>query len=325
MNFEAAKADYLYAYLKKASSAYYEGNPIISDEQFDYLADLIDFKDVGSKPQTDTKKHWNRMYSLQKYYRGEGKVPLAEYTGFKYESTKLDGAAISALYVDGKLTQVLTRGDGIEGRDITEKFLFSTRAILPKQIKALGLIQVTGEVTATSEIDNARNYASGALALQDLNEFNSRELYFTAYGLYPMTQTYELDLETLRLEGFKTVADAEWCSKFDSDGIVIRINDNALFDRLGYTSKHPKGAYALKQRKIGVITKLLDVEWQVGKSGKVTPVAILEPCKIDSATISRATLNNQAFIEALDLEIGCSVEIIKAGDIIPTIVRRVVD
>jgi NAD-dependent DNA ligase len=325
MNFEAAKDDYLYSYLKQASAAYYEGNPIITDEQFDYLADLIDFKEVGSKPSSDTKKHWTRMYSLQKYYRGEGKVPLAEYNGFKYESTKLDGAAISALYVDGKLTQVLTRGDGIEGRDITEKFLFSTKVILPKQIKAIGLIQVTGEITALSEVDNPRNYASGALALLDLNEFNTRELFFTAYGLFPMTPTYELDLETLRLEGFKTVADEDWCAKFDSDGLVIRINDNRLFESLGYTSKHPKGAYALKQRKLGVTTKLLSVEWQVGKSGKVTPVAILEPCKIGDATITRATLNNQAFIEALGLELECTVELIKAGDIIPTIVRRVLD
>lgn len=323
MKFEAARAEFIDKLLVEASHAYYAGTPIISDEQFDYLADLVDFKQVGSKALTDVKKHYKRMFSLQKFYNGEGKNPLAEYSGFKFESPKLDGAAISIFYIEGQLTQVLTRGDGIEGRDITDKFLFGSNSIIPKTISLPGMVQVTGEITALAEVENARNYASGALSLLDATEFNSRDLYFTAYGLYPETLTYERDLEVLRLEWFKTVADEDWCAKFQTDGIVVRINDNKLFEQLGYTAKHPRGAYALKVRKFGAITTLLDVQWQVGKSGKVTPVAILEPCIIDDAKISRATLNNQAFIEALDLEIGCRVEVQKAGDIIPTIVRRV--
>ena len=324
MKFETAKVEFIDKLLKEASAAYYNtGTSILTDEQFDYLADLVDFKQVGSKALTDVKKHYKRMYSLQKFYNGEGKNPLADYSGFKYESPKLDGAAISVLYLNGILTQVLTRGDGIEGRDITDKFLFSSKSIVPKNISLLGIIQVTGEVTTLSDVENARNYASGALNLLDISEFNSRDLYFTAYSLYPLTQNYELDLETLRLQGFKTVADESWCAQFQTDGIVVRVNDNALFDKLGATAKHPRGAYALKERKFGAITTLLDVEWQVGKSGKVTPVAILEPCIVGDAKISRATLNNQAFIEALDLEIGCKVEVMRAGDIIPSIVRRI--
>ena len=323
MKFETAKAEFIDTLLKKASHAYYQGTPIISDEQFDYLADLVDFKGLGSKAIGDTKKHYKRMYSLQKFYNGEGKNPLAGYEGFKFESPKLDGAAISVLYIDGQLTQVLTRGDGIEGRDITDKFLFSDKSIVPKKIKSLGIVQVTGEITTLSDVENARNYASGALNLIDLAEFNSRDLYFTAYGLFPMNPTYERDLEILRLEWFKTVADEDWCAQFQTDGIVIRINDNELFEKLGYTAKHPKGAYALKTRKFGAITTLLDVQWQVGKSGKVTPVAILEPCKVDDATITRATLNNQAFIQALNLEIGCKVEVARSGEIIPQIIRRI--
>ena len=323
MKFETARAEFIDKLLIEASHAYYSGTPIISDEQFDYLSDLVDFRQVGSKALTDVKKHYKRMYSLQKFYNGEGKNPLADYSGFKFESPKLDGAAISVLYIDGQLTQVLTRGDGIEGRDITDKFLFSSKSIIPKTISLSGMIQVTGEITALAEVENARNYASGALNLLDLNEFNSRDLYFTAYGLYPETLTYERDLEILRLEWFKTVADEEWCAQFQTDGIVIRINDNKLFEQLGYTAKHPRGAYALKTRKFGAITTLLDVQWQVGKSGKVTPVAILETCIIDDAKISRATLNNQAFIEALDLEIGCKVEVARSGEIIPQIIRRV--
>lgn len=324
MNFEAAKSEFIDEFLRKASVAYYAGTPIISDEQFDYLSDLVGFSDLGSKEVKDIKKHYRRMYSLNKHYVGEGKPPLADIPNVaKVETPKLDGAAIGALYIDGTLTQVLTRGDGIEGRDITDKFLFSTKAILPKKIAMMGVVQVTGEITALSGVDNARNYASGALSLLDINEFNTRDLYFTAYGLYPFTQTYELDMDTLRLNGFHTVIDELWTWQFDTDGKVIRINDNALYEQAGYTAKHPKGAYALKVRKVGVVTKLLDVVWQVGKSGKVTPVAILEPVLIESATVTRATLNNMAFIDALGLEINCMVEVIKAGEIIPTIVRRV--
>jgi DNA ligase (NAD+) len=322
VKFETAKAELIDSLLVKASKAYYDGEPILSDEQFDYLADLVDFKGLGAKPTGEVKKHYKRMFSLQKHYAGEGKVPLADYTNFKYKSPKLDGAAIAALYIDKQLVQVLTRGDGIEGRDITEKFLFSSKPVLPKQIDIEGIVQVTGEITTLSDVENARNYASGALNLIDINEFNSRDLYFTAYGLYPETQTYEHDLETLRLNSFKTVANEEWCAQFDTDGIVIRINDNEDYNSLGHTAKHPRGAYAVKERKFGAITTLLDVEWQVGKSGKVTPVAILEPCKIGDSTVARATLNNIAFIDSLGLEIGCKVEVQKMGDIIPAIIRR---
>jgi len=91
---------------------------------------------------------------------------------------------------------------------------------------------------------------------------------------------------------------------------------------LGYTAHHPRGAYALKIREKGVETTLLDVVWQTGKSGKVTPVAILEPIEIDDAQISRATLNNMAYIESLNLEIGCQVEVIRAGKIIPCVIGR---
>ena len=100
----------------------------------------------------------------------------------------------------------------------------------------------------------------------------------------------------------------------------MRLNDNEKFRRLGHTSHHPRGAFALKEQKKGVTTTLLDVEWQVGKSGVVSPVAILEPCVIGEATVSRATLHNKSYIEELGLYIGCEVEVIRSGEIIPRIV-----
>jgi DNA ligase (NAD+) len=104
---------------------------------------------------------------------------------------------------------------------------------------------------------------------------------------------------------------------------VFRLDDNAEFKKYGQTAKHPRGAYALKVRTEGVPTKLLDVVWQTGKSGKVTPVAILDPIEIDGAKISQATLNNIKYIEDLGLEIGCTVAVERAGGIIPRVLKRI--
>ena len=124
---------------------------------------------------------------------------------------------------------------------------------------------------------------------------------------------------------FETVYTCEpsYLDKFPQDGIVFRLNEYAKFNELGYTSKHPRGAFALKERKGGIITKLLDVEWQVGRSGVVSPVAILEPVTIGEAKVSRATLHNMKYIQELDLEIGCLVEVVRAGEIIPRVLRRI--
>jgi DNA ligase (NAD+) len=96
-----------------------------------------------------------------------------------------------------------------------------------------------------------------------------------------------------------------------------------LYLEAGFTSKHPRAAYALKPKPEAKVTKLLDVVWQVGRSGVVSPVAILEPVTIGEATISRATLHNMEYINLLNLELGCDVEVIRSGEIIPRIVRRV--
>ena len=104
---------------------------------------------------------------------------------------------------------------------------------------------------------------------------------------------------------------------------MFRVDSYSYFDKLGHTAHHPRGAYAFKKREAGVVTKLIGVEWNTGKSGIVAPTGLLEPIEINGATISRATLHNIAFIRELDLEIGCSVEIIRSGEIIPKVVRRV--
>lgn len=309
-------------FLDKASQAYYAGQPIISDEQFDQLADSCGYSKVGAKQHGNVERHLYRMYSLQKFYEDEDQKRPLEGIRDIVTSAKLDGAAISLVYADGNLVRGLTRGDGVEGQLITDKLLAST--VVPHTIPFHGTVQITGEIVAPINIENARNYAAGALNLKDVEEFRQRALSFFAYNVTPGgNKTYREDLRMLQSWGFSVITEDNLDKIFPCDGLVFRVNDNELFQELGFTSKHPRGAYAKKERAEHVETKLLDVEWQVGKSGKVTPVAILEPVLIGDATVSRATLNNPGFIEMLDLQIGDTVAVIRSGEIIPCILHKV--
>ena len=304
--------------VRQAAKAYYEGNPIMSDEVYDHLLELSNIEDVGYSANSEKRfPHLYPMFSLQKIWEGEDRPVWKE----AYVSAKFDGAAISILIGDGKLQKVLTRGDGKEGLDVTHLMEHK----LPKKYLN-GVWQITGEVVAPKTVPNARNYAAGALGLKDSEEFKKRDVRFIAYGIEPNpTSDYYNDLKFIESLGFTSVDNIENSEDYPQDGMVIRILDNKEFYTAGFTSHHPRGAYALKKREEGVVTKLLDVEWQVGKSGAVSPVAILEPVKIEDACISRASLHNKGIIEALDLKIGCQVEVIRAGKIIPQIVRRIDD
>lgn len=310
-------------FLDSAAEAYYAGSPIIADAQFDALADSVGYNKVGATRQnTKVARHLYQMYSLQKYYEDEGTQPLQGVSGCIAVSPKLDGAALSLLYIDGALVQVLTRGDGTEGQIVTDKFVGNP--IVPQTVPFIGVYQITGEIVAPINIENARNYAAGALNLKDTAEFRSRALSFFAYGVQPaLAATFDYDLDRLKAAGFSVINEAALDKIFPCDGLVFRVNDNKTFYDMGYTAKHPRGAYARKERAEHVETKLLGVEWQVGKSGKVTPVGILEPVLIGDALVSRATLNNPGFIEMLDLQIGDTVAVIRAGEIIPCILHKV--
>mgnify|MGYP000846959938 CR=1 FL=1 len=302
-------------FLDYAAQKYFKGEPILSDEEWDRLADKYHYVEVGF-PMNKGIPHHYRMYSLQKCFNLM-KPP------FRLDevclSPKLDGAAVSLLYENGVLRLALTRGDGIKGQDITDKMQF----LVPTRVDVTWPLQITGEVVAPSSIPNARNYAAGALNLKSTEDFSFRDLYFFGYEMQPYKlPTYDAAMAMLRSLGFRT-AYLDDCSKFPTDGTVYRINSYEKFESMGYTAHHPKGAFALKTQKQGKITTLVDVEWQVGKSGVVSPVAILEPVDIEGATVSRATLHNINYIRSLDLKLGCQVEVIRSGDIIPRIVRRV--
>ena len=301
--------------LDDASKSYYEGTPIMSDEEFDFLSDKFNYTSVGYKV-TDAIPHAYRMYSLQKVFDIDNS-PL--HLPDCNKSPKLDGAAVSLLYVNGELHLALTRGDGIEGRDITDKMKW----LVPTYINVPGVRQITGEVVADILIPNSRNYAAGALNLKDIEEFSKRDVTFVAYDIFPfLTDSWQHGMTKLKQQGINTV-DSFDSTNYPTDGTVYRLDCNNEFKLLGYTSKHPHGAFALKKQKAPEVTKLLDVKWQVGKSGVVSPVAILEPVEIGGAVVSRATLHNIDYIRSLDLQIGCMVEVIRSGEIIPRIVGRV--
>ncbi len=308
--------------LQKYSEAYYDGNPIISNEEYDALERVHGQVLQG----TGDVAHRFRMYSLQKHYDKDGAYPF----NGGVQTPKLDGAAVSLLYVEGKLVLGLSRGNGIVGRDITEKLAKLVPGDLVKDLT----VQVTGEVVALENVENSRNFASGALNLKDLKDFDLRvadgKMKFVAYNVqevddsFGIEDTYEKDMNFLASLGFETILDGDF-EGYPKDGIVFRKSRNAEFNSLGFTDKFPRGAFAHKEEQESVETTLLDVVWETGKSGKVTPVAILETVVIDEANVSRATLNNEAYIEALDLEIGCTVQVIRAGEIIPKIIGRVYD
>lgn len=312
----------VHEYLNRCAREYYAGMPSISDELFDALAESSGYNQVGARQHDNEEKHHFQMYSLQKFYEDEGKEsPLKGYKDIDI-SPKIDGAAVDLLYLDGRFARALTRGDGVIGTVVTDKFIESK--LIPQTISTLGVVQITGELAAPSHIENARNYAAGSLNLKDVDEFRTRAVTFFAYGIQPaQTSSFSKDMRFLRDQGFNTIKDPDIEKIYPCDGLVFRLNSYIEFYDLGYTAKHPRGAYALKQRKEAVETILLDVEWQTGKSGKVTPVAILEPVLVGDAWVSRATLNNISFIRALDLRIGDRVAIQRAGEIIPQVLYKV--
>jgi len=314
----------LEALIKQARIAYYNGKPMMSDEAYDRLEEQLGtVTEVGHdliKNRNARYPHAFRMYSLQKAYSVEehpnyGNEPVVV-------TPKLDGAAVSLQYIRGELSLALTRGDGKHGLEITDNMRFLIPRILLPAV-GIPLLQITGEVVAPATIKNSRNYAAGALSLHDVIEFQNRDLTFIAYGVQPYQNgNFVEDMEFLDKCGFETIIDSDY-PMFPQDGNVWRIINNDAFEELGYTSHHPRGAFAKKVKQKGIVTKLLDVKWQVGKSGNVSPVAVLEPIEIDGARVARATLHNIGIIEDLGLEIGCMVEVIRAGEIIPQVVRRV--
>ena len=275
---------------------------------------------------------------------------------------KIDGLAVSLKYEDGRFVQGLTRGDGTTGEDITENL--RTIHAIPLKIKEPLNVEVRGEAymprrsfmrlnderekNEEQPFANPRNAAAGSLRQLDPKLAAKRKLSVFLYSVNDFTDfnaTTQSDaLDELDRLGFKTnherarVEDREgvleyikkWTKQreqlsYDIDGIVIKVNDLDQQDEMGFTQKSPRWAIAYKFPAEEVVTELKDIELSIGRTGVVTPTAILEPIRVAGTTVSRASLHNEDLIKERDIRIGDSVIVKKAGDIIPEVVRSIID
>lgn len=357
--------------------------PIISDYEFDQLLQTLqdlekkypDFSDPNSPTKRvgggitksfETVPHKNPMYSLSNTYSKEEllqweerlKKALGEEAQIEYTcELKFDGASISLTYENGVLVKAITRGDGVQGDNITTNV--KTIKTIPLKLKAdfPKFFEIRGEILLPWEgfhkmneqraalgeplYRNPRNTASGSLKLQDSRIVADRPLTCFLYSLagdsLPVSSQFEA-LTKAREWGFKVPESAEkvnsidavfdfitsWEEKrkslpFEIDGIVIKVNSLFQQDELGFTSKAPRWAIAYKYKAEQASTRLNDVQYQVGRTGAVTPVAQLEPVLISGTTVKRASLHNADQIQKLDLRIGDLVYVEKGGEIIPKI------
>lgn len=275
---------------------------------------------------------------------------------------KIDGLAVSLKYLNGRFVQGLTRGDGTTGENITENL--KTIHAIPLTIKEPLSIEVRGEaymprksfVSLNEQKEqngeqlfaNPRNAAAGSLRQLDSKLTAKRKLDIFLYSVNDLTEI-EADSQSEALNnldelGFKTNKEREtfddiegvlsfiskWTEQrnnlsYDIDGIVIKVDDLSQQEELGFTQKSPRWAIAYKFPAEEVLTTLTDIELSIGRTGVVTPTAILEPVKVAGTTVSRASLHNEDLIHEKDIRIGDKVVIKKAGDIIPEVVKSIAE
>lgn len=270
---------------------------------------------------------------------------------------KMDGLAVSLIYKDGKFVSAATRGNGVIGEDITHNV--RTIKKLPLTLHKKVDLEVRGEIYMNKKVfnelnekrkqenlnlfQNPRNAAAGSIRQLDSSITKERQLDIVLYHLPNTTlKKHSETIELLKECGLPTNPNNKICKNIDEimdyihywtehrpelpyeiDGIVIKVNDLAMQKRLGYTVKYPKWAVAYKFPAETVITRLDDIVCTVGRTGQITPNAVLEPIKVAGSTIRRATLHNYQYISDKDLRIGDYVYLHKAGDVIPEVVGPV--
>ena len=214
----------------------------------------------------------------------------------------------------------LTRGNGEMGTDVTH--LVSMLSGAPVKIDTeFDEVVINGECVTDNDVENYRNYVSGALGLDSPFEFSDRNIKFIAHDWLGVQMNYTTRMKTVKNMGFYTVLDDEsW--DYPQDGVVYRTDSWQQEQMLGWTSKYPKFAVALKEREAETaITTLLGVEWTIGRTGTVNPTGIIEPVTLDDAVLRRVTLHNIGIIEDHNLGLGDQIEIERAGGVIPKFLR----
>lgn len=357
-------------------------NPTISDYEFDLkLKELQALEDANPQffdPNSPTQRvggtitknfntvvHDFRMYSLDNSYSKEDLLDwekrIKKMVDGEVQYTcelKYDGASMNLTYEDGKLVRAVTRGDGVQGDEVTANV--KTIKTVPLQLKGdfpkrfdirgeiilpiEGFLKMNEERIANDEepYRNPRNTASGSLKLQDSAEVAKRPLECLLYSIkgndLNITTQYE-GLEKARAWGFKVPKEAKLVDSIDEvlefvaywdenrhnlpyeiDGVVIKVNSLFQQDELGFTAKAPRWAIAYKFKAEQVSTRLNEITYQVGRTGAITPVANLEPVQLAGTIVKRASLHNADQIEKLDIRVGDEVYVEKGGEIIPKIV-----
>lgn len=306
----------------------------------------------------EQSKHLRRLYSLDKcqsideFYewcaRTEKVVSHLPTLTAEY---KFDGLTLNLLYDNGKLVQAATRGDGVTGEIVTAQV--RTISKLPREIEYKGRIEIQGEgilrlsnfnkynLTAAEPLKNARNGVAGAIRNLNPAVTAERNISFFAYNVGYSDKTFETQKgirDFLIEQGFETEGDfalvstreeiEEYINRAEEmrsgldyliDGLVFKVNNLAYRDELGYTEKFPKWAIAYKFKADEMTTVLNDVVWQVSRSAKLNPLAVLEPVDIGGVTVKKATLNNYGDILRKNVKIGDRVFIRRSNDVIPEI------
>jgi DNA ligase (NAD+) len=371
---------------------YVMNDPLISDFEFDKIYEALKKIEKinpslitndsptqrvgpGITKQFNTVPHLVPMLSLENSYNAEDLLDwdrkARELSGLENITycvePKFDGASISLIYENDLYTRGATRGDGVEGEDITLNLKQIRSIPLSAAFSTYGIeqIEIRGEVLMNKDnfkkfneqlaeqnlppLANPRNAASGSLRMKDATSVGKRNLeafiYHIAYIQYNEKNTRILShsesLELLWKLGFKSpVAEKkicvgiesviEFCAEYEKkrdtlpyeiDGLVIKVNELALQDKLGMTTHHPRWAIAYKFKARQSTSTLLQVEFQVGRTGSITPVAKIQPVPIGGVTVASISLHNEDFIGEKNIRIGDTLLIERAGDVIPYIVK----
>lgn len=390
------KIEELSKVLEQHNYSYYVlDNPSISDFEFDkMLEELMDLEKrfpqflsadspsqrVGGQitKEFKTVKHQYAMLSLSNSYsmedmqdfdrrvrEGLGIASINPAATALFEEQveyvcelKFDGLSISLIYEDGHLVQAITRGDGVQGDDVTtnaktiksiplrlkgnypKKFEIRGEIFMPRPV--FNAINKEREEIGDTLLANPRNAASGTMKMQDSSVVAKRKLDCFLYYVLGEDLPYSTHFENMQAAeswGFKISKEAKLCHgihdvlefierwdtkrfklPYDTDGVVVKVNDYKQQKNLGFTAKSPRWAIAYKFKTEQVSTELQSISYQVGRTGAITPVANLKPVALGGTTVKRASLHNADIIEKLDVRIGDQVFVEKGGEIIPKIV-----
>ncbi len=304
--------------------------------------------------------HNPRMYSLDNTYSDEDLLEFIDRIkretgneGNYLIQPKIDGVAVSLMFRKGYFDTAISRGNGSIGDNITDNI--RTIKELPDFMEEMADIDeliIRGEVFFTKErfsqlaeihdFANARNAASGTLKLHSSDEVGKRMLSIRIHSVITGIKDTEKETEELLaeaglpivemnkvIENIDDVIDEKnsWESKrhqlpYETDGIVIKINQFALRDKMGFTNKAPRWAFAFKYKPENAVTRIISIDYQVGRTGVITPVANLEPVHLSGTMVKRATLHNFDEIERLGISVNDYVEVEKSGEIIPKIIKK---